>query len=142
MSYQCKHFGIRELVSPETYNIKGEKCWRWFNPVALKGLDKLRERFGPMYINNTQRHYSGFHLKGEYNRSEFSGHRQWGAFDCIFKDQSAKSVRIELLGHEPQENGILPSIEGFEEITEIEYGVGWLHVRFCSNIDGVLVYKP
>ena len=140
--YKCKHFHIKELVSPQVYMAKGEKAWRFFNPVALQGLDKLRDKYGSMTINNSKRHYSGFHLKGEYNRSEYSGHRMWGAFDVLFKDYTAEEVRIDLLGEEPTENKIYPSIEGFEEITELEYDITWFHVRFCSNIDGVLVYKP
>jgi len=144
--YKCKYFTIEELVSPNVYDAKGDRCWRWFNPIALKGLDKLREKFGPITINNystgQQRKFSGFHLQGEFNRSEFSGHRQWGAFDLKPHRLTAEEMRIELLGHEPTENGILPSIEGFEEITELEYGISWVHVRFCSNIDGVLVYSP
>lgn len=144
--YKCKHFDIKELVSPQVYEDKGEKAWRFFNPVALKGLDKLREKFGRVTINNWSyggdRKFSGYHHKGEFNRSEFSGHRQWGAFDLIFNDITAKDARIALLGEEPTTNKIYPAIEGFEEITELEYDITWFHVRFCSNIDGVLVYKP
>jgi hypothetical protein len=46
--YKCKYFSIQELVSPTVYQQKGEGAWRFFNPVALKGLDKLRERYGAM----------------------------------------------------------------------------------------------
>ncbi len=144
--YKCKYFDIRELVSPEVHRLKGDRCWRFFSPIALKGLDKLREKYGPITINNWHiggdRKFSGFHLKGEYNRSEFSGHRMWGAFDLLFGNFTAETVRIDLLGHEPEKNGTLPSIEGFEEITEIEYGITWGHIRFGSNIDGVFVYHP
>jgi hypothetical protein len=66
----------------------------------------------------------------------------WGAFDILFSDCTAEEVRIDLLGEEPTENKIYPSIPGFEEITELEYDITWFHVRFCSNIDGVLVYHP
>ena len=73
--YKCKYFDIRELVSPEVHRLKGDRCWRFFSPIALKGLDKLREKYGPITINNWHiggdRKFSGFHLKGEYNRSEF-----------------------------------------------------------------------
>lgn len=146
MTYKCEYFDIRELVSPSVYEAKGDRCWRWFDPVALKGLDKLREKFGPLTINNWHsggdRKYSGFHMKGEYNRSEFSGHRMWGSFDLIPVRLSPKKMRIDLLGDEPTQNAVRPVIIGFEEITELEYNINWFHVRFCSNIDGVLVYKP
>ena len=144
--YECEHFAIEELCSPQVITDKGDKAWRFFNPVALQGLDKLRKRYGKMTVNNWSyggtRKFSGFHLKGEYNRSEYSGHRQWGAFDCLFNDVTSEEVRIDLLGEEPTENKVYPSIEDFEEITELEYDISWFHVRFCSNINGVLVYKP
>ena len=144
--YKCEYFAIQELVSPKVYKAKGDRCWRWFDPVALKGLDKLREKFGPLTINNWHtggnRDGSGFHFAGEEKRSEFSGHRMWGSFDIIPSKLTAKQMRIELLGYEPSNNGVLPSIDGFEEITELETHISWFHVRFCSNIDGVLVYKP
>lgn len=142
--YVCDHFCIEELVSPAVYEAKGDKCWRWFDSVALKGLDKLREKFGRMTINNWKwggiYDGRGFHFKGEENRSEFSGHRMWASFDIGFEDYTAAEVREILLGSEPTESGVLPSIEGFEEITELEFGITWFHVRFNSNIDGVLVY--
>jgi hypothetical protein len=142
--YQCEHFDIKELVSQKAYLAKGDKCWRFFNPIALEGLDKLRKKYGPITINNWhtggERKFSGFHLPGEFNRSEYSGHRMWGAFDLIFHKIQAEEVRIDLLGHEPKKAGYLPQIEEFPEITELEIGISWFHVRFCSNIDGVLVY--
>ena len=146
--YKCKHFCIEELVSPKTYELKGEKCWRWFPEKALRGLDALRDEFGGMTINNWKwggnRRYSGFHLPSDpQDRSQFSGHRQWQSFDCIFADHSAEEVRIKLLGHEPVKNGYLPQIERHPDITEIEIGVNWLHVRFNSNVGKqVLVYRP
>ena len=147
-AYKCKHFIIQELVSKKVYEAKGEQCWRWFNPIALRGMDKLRERYGPMRMNDWywggQDDGRGYHFVGEEKRSEFSGHRHWGSFDPIFSKVTAKEVRIDLLGHEPTSNGVLKPIEGFEEITEIEYGeqVTWFHHRYCSNINGVLVYNP
>ena len=150
-TYICKHFGIKELVSPLAYERKGDKCWRWFSPDLLKVADRLQEKYGACYVNTWGLSnpnilgqvfsYSGFHLPEEYpKRSDFSGHRQWGSLDMKFPSISAEQIRIDLLGFEPTKSQVLPSIPGFEEITEIEYGVNWLHIRVGSNIDGVLVY--
>jgi len=146
--YKCEHFEIEELVSPAVHEARKHKqdWWRFFNPLALKGLDKLRDRYGSITINNWKwggiYDGRGFHFQGEEKRSEFSGHRQWGSFDLSPNEVTAEEMRVDLLGFEPTENGILAPIEGFEEITELEYGITWFHVRFCSNIDGVLVYSP
>jgi len=144
--YKCKHFRIEELVSKQVYEDRKAKqdWWRFFNPEALQTLDQLREEFGSMTINNWvwdgNRNCSGFHLKGEWNRSEYSGHRMWGAFDIIFKEHTSEEVRIALLGEEPTQVKVYPTIERYPHITEIEYGISWFHVRCNSNIDGVLVY--
>ncbi len=144
--YVCDNFCIEELVSPQVYKDRAHRqdWWRFFDPIALEGLDKLRERFGPMTINNYKwggdRKFSGYHAKGEYKRSEYSGHRAWGSFDILFNNHTAEEVRIMLLGDEPKVAGYRPSIKGFEEITELEVGISWFHVRFNSNIEGVLVY--
>lgn len=152
--YKCKHFGIKELVSPKAYELKGEKCWRWFPEEALRGLDLLWKEFGGgVYINTWGFNnpnilgkvfsYSGYHMASEYTkRSEFSGHRMWAAFDIKFSKHTAEEVRIKLLGFEPTTNQFLPRIERHPNITELEYGVSWLHVRFNSNLKGVLVYNP
>ncbi|PHQ82936.1 MAG: hypothetical protein COB69_00360 [Phycisphaera sp.] len=148
--YKCKHFGIKELVSPKIYLAKGAKAWRFFNPEALKGLDQLREEFGPCYINTWGfsgpnflgqiYQYSGVHLDDEFKRSVYSGHPNWGAFDIKFKNYTAEEVRIKLLGEEPTKAGYYPKIERYPNITELEVGITWFHARFCSNVDGVLVY--
>ena len=151
--YKCVHFDIKELVSPEAYRLKGERCWRWFPEDVLRGLDMLWEEFGGgVYINtwgfNNPKvigqvySFSGYHMKGEYKRSEFSGHRMWCSFDIKFTKHTSKEVRIKLLGFEPTSNQFLPKIERHPFITELEYGISWFHVRFISNVKGVLVYKP
>jgi len=149
--YTSKHFGIKELVSPLAYEAKGDECWRFFDPDLLKVSDRLQEKFGPCYVNTWGLKdpmilgkvfsYSGFHLPEEYpKRSNFSGHRLGKSLDKKFSKISAQNVRIELLGFEPTKTQVLPKIKDFPEITEIEYGVNWLHMTVGSNINGVLVY--
>lgn len=151
--YKCKHFNIKELVSPEAYRLKGEACWRWFNPDHLRALDSLWDEFGGgVYINTWGLgnpmvlgqvfSFSGFHMKDEYKRSEFSGHRMWQSFDIKFTKHTAEEVRTKLLGFEPTKNEYLPTIERHPLITELEYGISWFHVRFGSNTNGILVYHP
>ena len=50
--YKCKHFTIKELVSPQVYNKFGEFAWKFFDERFLKDLDTIREYHGPITINN------------------------------------------------------------------------------------------
>lgn len=51
--YKCKHFTIKELVSPVVYNSWGESAWMFFDEEVLKDLDTIREHWGkPIIINN------------------------------------------------------------------------------------------
>lgn len=51
--YKCSYFGIKELVSPVTYNKWQEKSWMFFEENILRDLDLIRETWGsPIIINN------------------------------------------------------------------------------------------
>lgn len=50
--YKCKHFTIKELVSPQVYNKFGEFAWKFFDENLLRDLDTIREYHGPITINN------------------------------------------------------------------------------------------
>ena len=51
--YKCKHFDVRELVSPQVYNKYGaDFCWKFFDEDFLRDLDTIREYHGSITINN------------------------------------------------------------------------------------------
>jgi len=50
--YKCDHFKIQELVSPGVYKDRGDKAWELLDDRLLMTLDKLRERYGPIIVNN------------------------------------------------------------------------------------------
>ena len=43
--YKCKHFDIKELVSPAVYRKFGEFAWAIFDPEILKELDFIRDEW-------------------------------------------------------------------------------------------------
>lgn len=136
--YTCKHFGIKELVSDIAYAKQSERCWRFLDPIALKGIDTLREIYGSCTINDwawggTFR-YSGLRLQDELPQSsQFSAHRFGRAFDLKFDAATPEQVRQDIL------NGVI-NVRG---LTELELDTPtWVHVAFNTNVTGLLTFRP
>lgn len=133
--YKCEHFIIQELVSPETYNVRGDKAWELLDVTMLMTLDRLRDRYGKMIINNWKwggnRKWSGLRIPESPYYSTYSQHSFGNAADVIFGSVTAEAVRKEIL-----EN---PDDHAFEFITSIELEVFWLHFD-CRNVERVLTY--
>lgn len=139
-SYRPKHFDLRELVTPEIHAARGETAWQLLDPRALVALDKLREKFGPLTVNN-------WHIGGSYKesglRSSFtatgavwSQHKFGRAFDCKFKDTTPKAVFDYLLEHADE----FPEITVVEDIAATP---SWMHVDVRNaSWDGIRVVKP
>ena len=124
MTYHPTHFKLQELVAPAIHATRGERAWELLRPGALMALDTLRDRFGPLVVNN-------WHLGGTYKESglrefgtrtgaAFSMHKYGGAYDCKFRDHGPREVYAYILEH-PQE---FPTITALENI---ESTPTWLH---------------
>ncbi|MCW9013737.1 MAG: hypothetical protein OQL06_08130 [Gammaproteobacteria bacterium] len=130
--YKCTHFAIHELVPPEVFYSRGEKAWELLDERLLISLDRLRERYGSMTVNNYHwgkaREWSGLRTSDSPYYSHFSQHSFGRAADCLFKHKTAEQVRQDILAH--------PDDAAFELIGSIELGVSWLHfdVRNCERI--------
>lgn len=136
--YKCKYFKIQELVSRKVHQLYGEHAWRFFDPIALKGLDHAREIYGPCTINNWHTggalQYSGLRADGEYPKSSIvSSHRHGKAFDTKFAD-----VKPERVQHEIQHGVVV--IPG---LTELELGTDtWTHMAFNTNMTPIFTFNP
>ncbi len=130
--YTCHHFVIHELVPPAVYGNRGEKAWELLDERLLITLDRLRNRYGRMTVNNyywgKEREWSGLRTTDSPYYSPFSQHTFGRAADCLFADQTSEEVRKDIL-----EN---PDNPAFELIGSIELDVSWLHfdVRNCERI--------
>lgn len=130
--YVCEHFKIYELVPPDVYYERQNLAWELMDDRLLITLDRLRERYGMMIINNWHwggdRYWSGLRTPGSPFYRPYSQHTFGRAADCLFLDLSPKTARKE----------ILENINDFdfELISGVELGVGWLHidVRNCERI--------
>ena len=129
--YKCKHFSIEELVSPGTFQARGEKAWLLLDDRMLITLDRLREKYGKATVNNWKfggdRHWSGLRTPDSPYYSTYSQHSYGRAADVIFNDVTSEEVRQEIIAN--------PTDPTFEFITSMEEGVSWLHfdVRNCER---------
>lgn len=146
--YTTKHFRIEELVSPEffaAFRLRGPAMFMAFDLRALATLDRLRERFGPITVNDWlwggKFTLSGLRPMGSGTGAALSQHIFGRAFDCKFRQAHADEVRAELKSGRLRGRG-----EVFEFVARIEEfpGMGWLHFD-TGNHDpatGVLVVTP
>ena len=130
--YKCEHFAIHELVPPHVFAERGEKAWELLDERLLISLDLLRNRFGPMTVNNyywgKDREWSGLRTSDSPYYSRYSQHSFGRAADCLFANKTAEEVRKEIINN--------PNNADFELIGSLELGVSWLHfdVRNCERI--------
>ena len=118
---QCEHFSIKELVPKHVYEARGDKAWELLDSRALAMLDKLRDKFGVITVNNWHlggdRNWSGLRTPDSPFYSAYSQHTFGRAFDCLFTSTTAEEVRQYILHHQSE----------FEFICSMELGTSWLH---------------
>lgn len=144
MIYKPKYFRIEELVPRDFFEAnqnRGDHLWLIFDYRVLWTLDRLREEYGPMILNdwcwggsNQYRGWRPFDVEiGAY----LSQHKFGRAGDPIFRNHSAEKVRQDIL--ETQNAG------HFKYITCIEVDVFWFHFdvrNWKRDKYGIKVIKP
>lgn len=147
--YKPRFFRIEELVWPEfhaEFQARGDTLFMAFDARALATLDRLRERYGPLVVNDWQWggefRLSGLRPLGSGVGAALSQHVFGRAFDCKFQQVRAAEVRAEVLGGRFRGPG-----EVFEHVARIEDfpGMGWFHFDTGNHDaarDGVRVVTP
>jgi hypothetical protein len=137
--YRCRYFKGYELVDKHTYHKFGENVWMFFNPVALRALDGIREYFDrPVIVNDWfkggQLQFRGLRPPYCTTGTTYSQHRFGNAFDCTIVGMDAEDVRKIIL--QDKNHPLL------KDITCIEEKVSWLHFD-CRNISGrIWIIEP
>lgn len=130
----CRWFEIRELVPRHVYEARGDRAWQLLDAGMLAVLDRLRERFGPMIVNNWhrsgEREWSGLRTPGSPYYSPYSQHSFGRAFDVLFLRADVETVRQHILANP----------ELYPEIGGVELDVSWLHID-GRNVDGILRFN-
>ena len=133
MIYKPKDFTLDELLPPEWMD-KGpeDHLWGIFDFSILRAAQVLRDRFGPIFINNWAvggpLKYCGFRPEDCGVGSILSQHKFGRALDLHPTRISADEMRHEIKSRRGT----------YSEITCIEEGVSWVHID-CRNYDGLLI---
>lgn len=133
--YKCKYFKIYELVPKAVYEARGEKAWQLLDENILRTIDKLREKYGRITINDWKwggkNQWRGLRTADSKYFSQYSQHTFGRAMDLIFNDITAEDVRQDILRD--------LNSELYKYITSFEEGTSWLHID-TRNCDRILTY--
>lgn len=140
MTYRPTSFIVQELVPPEIYDARGERAWELLDPMALMSLQSVRDKFGPITVNNWHAggvyKESGVRSSGTSTGAPYSMHRYGRAFDC----KSSSVTPREMCDY------ILSNRKEFPYITCIENTDAtptWLHLDTRNhNRDGIWIVNP
>jgi hypothetical protein len=140
MTYRPTSFIIQELVAPEIYKARGERAWELLNPLALMALQSVRDKFGPITVNNWHAggsfKESGMRSFGTSTGAAYSMHRYGGAYDC----KSKSATPTEMCEY------ILKNRHEFPYVTAIENPAAtpsWMHIDSRNhNLEGIWIVNP
>lgn len=136
------HFILQELVPEEIYSRYGQKSIWFSDPVAVRVLLFMRERYGKTKVNNWKwggnRDEAGYRLPTTETGSEFSQHKLGRAFDPQFEEYTADEVREDILRNQD----LFLSL-GLTTIEHKEYAPTWVHYDTRpTNMSEILIIKP
>lgn len=144
MNYECKHFGIYELVDEDTYNSYHEDVlWGMFSDDLLRGLDYIKSKFpdGAMIINNWKWGGSftdsGLRSKKSNYYSEGSMHSVGEAVDLRFTKYDVEDV-YNFLKDDPE------VCKYFSRMESIEDAPTWIHLdqkNFFKGNDSLYIFR-
>jgi hypothetical protein len=55
--YRPEHFDLQEVVCPHVFYRYGIMAWQFRNPIQMKLMDWVRDRFGPVFVNDWYEKY-------------------------------------------------------------------------------------
>jgi len=137
---RAKHFDIKELVSPKFYASAGDAGWAYISPTLIEMIDRLREVFGPVIVNDWawggSFRYRGLRaeidipaLKRQKIYRIGSLHNFGKAVDCHFRNVTVDQAREYIISHQ----GEFPHIRGIEIAP-------WLHID-VRNSDRMVIFR-
>lgn len=151
--YACRHFQITELVSPwwqKSASARGKTSLLWlaFDSRLLVTIDRLRELFGPLIINNWNvggpRSQSGLRESNSSTGALISPHKFGRALDFVSGSVTPDEIYQSLVQAGGLKPGFRDRVDGQAEpwrlITRLEYapGMTWTHIDVADagNDDG------
>jgi len=146
--YELVPKNVYESWSPDKIN----NIWFLFDERMLWTGDRLRELYGPMFINDYHwrqddpkaNQYRGWRPSRTFVKdknqpwwSDYSQHCRGGAEDLVSTRYTAEKIREDILAD--------PFCEDFKYITCLEIDISWLHFdtrNWSKDKYGILLVKP
>ena len=132
ITYKPQHFRPWDLVHPSIWNFHGESVLYLLDPRMLWTLDRLREQFGEIIINNW--HSGGFRMKsGLYQTETPTSHSLGRGFDLVFSEYFPETIRENMKQ--------FPRDEIFQYITRCGGKERqWLHIDNMNTLEERIVF--
>jgi hypothetical protein len=130
--YKAKHFAIHELVPAAVYQARGERAWELLDDRLIVTLDRMRDRYGKIQMNNYvwggEDQWRGLRTSDSPYYSPYSQHTFGRAADPMFQDITNAQVRQDILDN--------PFFPCFEYVTSVELDTPHLHfdTRNCTRV--------
>lgn len=135
-----RFFILQELVAPTIFDRMGEEAWNLLDPDALEALQALRDKFGPLTVNDWHRggrfKESGLRETSTTTGAPKSAHKSGHAFDCKFANVTVRHVYDYVLAHQREFSQI-------RRIENIQFTPTWLHFDTVWHPGaGIKVFNP
>jgi len=142
--YIPKYLQLYELIPYSLYQDEPHhKLWGLFDDRVLITADALREKYGPITVNNwyTGGHnqYCGYRPLNCGVGAKWSQHKFGRALDCHFRpDVDIDGMRKYIIASKSKNDPVS------RYITCLEMNVSWLHfdVRYHTSPDPILLVYP
>lgn len=144
MTYRPKHFKLAELVDPWFLaNHSEDECWAMLDENALRAIDALRDKFGPLLINGRGYTESGLRRPDTKTGAKFSMHKVGKAFDL---KPLQKGVTVRMMYDWIMANQAEAYAMEIRRVEDIQYTPTWLHIDSKDtgkdNVGKIVVVKP
>lgn len=138
--YRPRSFILQELVPPSIFDRMGEEAWTLLDPDALQSLQDLRDRFGPIVVNDWHRggsyRESGLREADTTTGAPKSAHKRGQAFDCKPKLVSVLHIYDFVTTH-PTEFPLIRRVENIQATPT------WFHFDVVPHPGpGIRVFMP
>lgn len=147
MTYLPKHFNLAELVDPHFLTMPEDEVWAMLDDNALRAIDAMRDKFGPLRINGNGYTESGLRRPDTKTGAKFSMHKYGRAFDLkpLGNGVTVKQMYDWIVAN--QSEAYAMGIRRVEDIAYTTKGVNhWLHVDAKDTgkewVNKIQIVKP
>ena len=125
MTYRPKHFKLAELVDPYFLTMPEDEVWAMIDDNALRAIDAMRDKFGPLRINGRGYTESGLRRSNTKTGAKMSQHKMGKAFDLkpLQKGVTVRMMYDWIIANQPKAYAM-----GIRRVEDHRFTPSWLHL--------------